>query len=98
MLTSAATGRTISLRLWSRSCLGRLAVATPCRFFVARQNDDDNAEAEDDDDDGLFAKEEIPVTGEWAGCKRSFMAPLRINTRGSETLYSRTYTDFFFYL
>lgn len=41
------------------------------------------------DDDELYAEEDIPETGEWAGCKRSFMAPLLIRTRGSETLYNR---------
>jgi len=41
------------------------------------------------DDDELYAEETIAETGEWAGCKRSFMAPLLIRTRGSETLYNR---------
>ena len=40
------------------------------------------------EDQDLYAAEEIPETGEWAGCKRSFMAPLLIPTRGPETLYN----------
>ena len=39
-------------------------------------------------DQEVYAREEVPETGEWAGCKRSFMAPLLIPTRGSETLYN----------
>jgi len=44
------------------------------------------------EDDELYAEESVPETGEWAGCKRSFMTPLRIGTRGSETLYNREYS------
>lgn len=32
--------------------------------------------------------EPIPESGEWAGCRRSFMAPLRISVRGAETLFN----------
>jgi hypothetical protein len=35
-----------------------------------------------------FAEERIPETGEWKGCKRSFMAPLRISSRGVQILHN----------
>jgi hypothetical protein len=38
--------------------------------------------------DPEFVEEPIPETGEWAGCKRSFMAPIRITIRGVEILHS----------
>jgi Malic enzyme, N-terminal domain len=41
-----------------------------------------------DEQDGLFCKEDIPETGEWAGCRRSFMAPLQINCSGTDALYN----------
>ena len=41
-----------------------------------------------DDEEGIYAAETIPETGEWAGCSRSFLAPIRINARGADTLYN----------
>jgi hypothetical protein len=41
-----------------------------------------------EDKDGLYSKEDIPETGEWAGCRRSFMAPLQINCSGTDALYN----------
>jgi hypothetical protein len=43
------------------------------------------------EDDALFASEEIPSDGEWAGCRRSFMAPIRISTRGASILHDPLY-------
>ena len=31
--------------------------------------------------------EPVPESGEWAGCKRSFMAPIRISARGADILH-----------
>lgn len=33
-------------------------------------------------DSELYAEEEIPSEGEWAGCSRRFMAPIQISVRG----------------
>jgi hypothetical protein len=33
-------------------------------------------------DNELYAEEEIPNEGEWAGCSRRFMAPIQISARG----------------
>lgn len=35
-----------------------------------------------------FAEELIPETGEWKGCKRSFMAPIRISSRGVQIMHN----------
>lgn len=37
------------------------------------------------------SSEDIAVEGEWAGCKRSFMAPLRVSARGADILYNPLY-------
>lgn len=47
-----------------------------------------NLTYEDDNSDGVYAAEEIPLSGEWAGCTRSFLAPIRITARGADTLYN----------
>lgn len=36
--------------------------------------------------------EEIPDEGEWAGCRRNFMAPLQISARGSDILTNPLYS------
>lgn len=41
-----------------------------------------------DDVDPVYAEESVPDSGEWAGCKQSFMSPLRISVRGSDVLYN----------
>ena len=38
------------------------------------------------DEDEVYSPEVIPETGEWAGCKRSFMAPLQVAARGVNLL------------
>ena len=38
--------------------------------------------------DPVYAPEPIPTEGEWAGCKRSFMAPIQISVRGKDILHS----------
>lgn len=42
-------------------------------------------------DDEAYAAEQVPETGEWAGCTRSFMAPLQISVRGTEILNNPLY-------
>lgn len=37
------------------------------------------------------SSEDIAVEGEWAGCKQSFMAPLRVSARGADILYNPLY-------
>lgn len=37
-------------------------------------------------DNELYAEEEIPSEGEWAGCSRRFMAPIQISVRGDGEL------------
>jgi hypothetical protein len=51
-----------------------------------------------DDDDKIIittrrhSEEPIPHVGEWKGCRRNFMAPLRIkNERGMEILHNPLY-------
>ncbi len=39
----------------------------------------------------LSASDDIAVEGEWAGCKRSFMAPLRVAAHGADILYNPLY-------
>jgi hypothetical protein len=39
-------------------------------------------------DDPAFAEEPIPETGEWKGCKRSFMAPISVSSRGVQILHN----------
>lgn len=39
----------------------------------------------------LSSSDDIAVEGEWAGCKRSFMAPLRVSARGADILYNPLY-------
>jgi hypothetical protein len=39
-------------------------------------------------DDPAFVKEGIQQSGEWMGCKRSFMAPLQISSRGVQILHN----------
>jgi len=38
--------------------------------------------------DDPFAVEAIPTTGEWAGCKLGFSAPLRVSVRGPDILFN----------
>jgi hypothetical protein len=37
------------------------------------------------------SSEELLTEGEWAGCRRNFMAPIQINARGGETLNNPLY-------
>lgn len=37
------------------------------------------------------ADEPLAVDGEWAGCRRNFMAPLKISSRGADVLYHPLY-------
>lgn len=39
----------------------------------------------------LSSSDDVGVEGEWAGCKRSFMAPLRVSARGADILYNPLY-------
>ena len=48
-------------------------------------NNDDEHEEERVNE---YLQEEIETEGEWAGCSRSFMAPIRISVRGSDILYN----------
>lgn len=49
----------------------------------AKETDNDSNSVDD-----LYSEEEVPKDGEWAGCRRSFMAPLTINCSGTDTLYN----------
>ena len=44
---------------------------------------------EEDNDSEVYSPEVLPTEGEWAGCSRRFMAPLRISTRGAGTRLCR---------
>ena len=52
------------------------------RCFLSTTNDESNE---------IYADEKVPDSGEWAGCKRSFMAPLKVGVRGSDILYHPLY-------
>jgi Malic enzyme, N-terminal domain len=39
-------------------------------------------------DDPAYLKETIATEGEWAGCRRDFMAPIQISVRGKDILHS----------
>jgi hypothetical protein len=58
--------------------LGQGYSPTAANFSTA----DGGSKFEDDD----AAEEAVAETGEWAGCRRSFMTPLRISVRGSDTI------------
>ena len=57
---------------------------TPRRTWVVSRPLSSSASSLPDD----LPEEAIPTTGEWAGCKRSFMAPLTVSTRGSDILFN----------
>ena len=50
----------------------------------------------DYEDEGLAdpwkVPEQVPTEGEWAGCRRNFMAPIKIPVRGSEILTNPLYS------
>jgi hypothetical protein len=39
-------------------------------------------------DDPAYLKEAVATEGEWAGCRRDFMAPIQISVRGKDILHS----------
>lgn len=43
-------------------------------------------------------EEPVPESGEWAGCKRSFMAPIMTSVRGADILNDRLWTSLLFLL
>jgi len=55
----------------------RRRYVTPFQSFSTSANSSDEVER---------LVEELPTDGEWAGCSRRFMAPLKINTRGGDIL------------
>jgi hypothetical protein len=57
-------------------------------FSTARDNVDPEADIDDDLQHPAFTEEIIPDTGEWKGCKRSFMSPIRISSRGVQILHN----------
>jgi malate dehydrogenase (oxaloacetate-decarboxylating)(NADP+) len=44
-----------------------------------------------DADEDVYAEEELPTEGEWAGCKRSFLTPITISVRGTDILHEPLY-------
>jgi malate dehydrogenase (oxaloacetate-decarboxylating)(NADP+) len=55
--------------------------------------DDDDENYNDHDSSSLPTNpweepEEMPTDGEWAGCKRNFMAPIQISARGADILHN----------
>jgi len=51
------------------------------RCYLSSQASTDNSI-----EDQAYAEEVIDTEGEWAGCTRKFLAPLRISVRGSDIL------------
>ena len=85
MLSTSFARMHRSLRRWNNSS----RTSPTCTAYYEASTISCRAYSVMGDDDDVYAVEEISQTGEWAGCKRSFMAPLLIPTRGSETLYNR---------
>jgi Malic enzyme, N-terminal domain len=58
---------------------------------TGKEEDEDEAEAEEAEEAAVFGHESLADSGEWAGCKRSFMAPLKISVRGTDILHHPLY-------
>ena len=93
----ARTGKSSALWRWSRRHLDVFSQASlvgtsrsaaagwnQSLNFLSRSSSSSAAAS----DDPIYAEEPLPETGEWAGCKRSFMQPLRVGVRGSDILYN----------
>jgi hypothetical protein len=61
--------------------------STPSMSSTLRRNLSALPSPVDDNDSEVYSPEVLPTEGEWAGCSRRFMAPLRISTRGAGTRY-----------
>lgn len=90
MLSSSIRSWALRVRGGALSTVARMDIGLPAssghsRFMATIAND----ESEGGDPDRPWeAPEEMPTEGEWAGCRRSFMAPIKIPVRGSEILTS----------
>ena len=74
MLASAARCA-VALGSSSRTPLGARVAAASCAGFSSKSSDDD-----------VYSEEGISHDGEWAGCTRRFLPPIKIAVRGSEIL------------
>ena len=81
MLASAARCA-VALGSSGRTPLGARVAAASCAGFSSKSSDDDVYSDLDD----VYAKEGISHDGEWAGCTRRFLPPIKIAVRGSEIL------------
>jgi hypothetical protein len=82
MLSALAKSRTslisttTSHHRWSAALLPRIA------FSSSTSSSNDN-----NTDEELWAPEEIPEDGEWAGCRRTFLTPIQTQVRGADILH-----------
>jgi hypothetical protein len=81
MLGSRNAARLSSVAVRSASVSSNIKAS----FSTARIDSDADT---DDPAHPAFEVERIPETGEWKGCKRSFMAPIRISSRGVQILHN----------
>jgi hypothetical protein len=77
-----------SARLVAATARSRAIVAssstTSMRFYSPTDHHDDELTP-------WNSREEVGTEGEWAGCRRNFMAPIQISARGGETLNNPLY-------
>lgn len=79
---------------WNGGVPGRIPLHSPKQHqgsrssYGIRLRTTSTSPVDDAVDDDVYSKEGFADTGEWAGCRRSFMAPLQINCSGTDTLYN----------
>lgn len=62
--------------------------STPRRLTARGLSSSSVPDGSNSANDPFQSEEPIQETGEWAGCKRSFMAPLQVSARGSDILFN----------
>jgi len=88
MMLSSFVSRTLAGRALRPQTITTTAFANHSRWALYSSNSNSNSNDEEpllSDDQPVV--EPVSMTGEWAGCKRSFMAPIRIQTRGADILH-----------
>jgi hypothetical protein len=61
------------------------AVLLPRVAFSSSSSSSNNNNNKDDEE--LYAAEEIPIEGEWEGCRRTFLTPIQTQVRGADILH-----------
>jgi hypothetical protein len=85
MLSALAKSRTsLTTTTTSRH---RWSAALFPRTFSSPSSDQNNNNKNNNTDEELWAPEEVPIDGEWAGCRRTFLTPIQTQVRGADILH-----------